>query len=160
MLLLLLGSSFLAFLPGSSAGGPSFAEPSVAPGRAVGSPPDSGVVPPERDVQDPVAAPTVPEPSPVERGGAAQRQVLTWPAIPDASVYNVIFVRGDERIDTWTTATRLVLPPATAAKVEPFTWFVYPGSRKGDRVVYGSVAAHGTARVDPAGIPRSAPPTG
>jgi hypothetical protein len=86
--------------------------------------------------------------------------VLTWRAVQGARVYNVIFVRGSERIDTWTRTNRLALGGGATAPVgAAYTWFAYPGAIEAGRVAYGKVAGHGTVRVAAADIPRGAPPT-
>lgn len=177
-------SPLLAFLPASSSQLPTL----VAPASVAATPTDTTretrapadlAAPserqPDRTPKKPVAADpklTAPRPrsaparperaraSRPRRAAVEKRVSISWPASPDAVVYNVIFVDGDDRFDVWTKATGLEFAPVGGARAVDYQWFAYPGFRDGKAVRYGSLAAHGEVRVPKASLPRTKPPKG
>ena len=74
-------------------------------------------------------------------------RVLEWRAVPDASLYNIVFVSGKIRVDRWVKSTSLTLPRAgaTAEAEAPviYRWYVYPVFRNQQNVEFGKVLAQG-----------------
>lgn len=100
----------------------------------------------------PRSAPAVGEA--VERP-ARTGETLRWPAAPGASSYNLILVRGSQRVDYWTTMphvsiTRPVPIGAPLAPAVSYSWFVYPAFRvSSSDLRYGAVIAHGSVSAHP-----------
>jgi hypothetical protein len=96
--------------------------------------------------------------------GTPQRQVavVRWPSRADAAYYNLILVRGDERIDLWppkATATLKRFPSTKSTeKVVEYSWFAYPVFTDGQAVRYGPLLAHGTVAVVPGALKSQARP--
>lgn len=72
------------------------------------------------------------DPAPGER--IAKPPVLAWSAVPGASYYNVVLVRGHRVFSAWPARTRLKLPRAWTYhgrhyRLRPgsYRWFVWPG---------------------------------
>jgi hypothetical protein len=173
-------SPLLAFLPTPSSELPRLVAPgSVAAVRQDGTTPASKrpaapapkpkprVTSPDTD-QTP-ARPTQAARRPVKKVTSAKQTttpsastVITWPPVPAAIVYNVIFVAGDERVDVWSKDNRLALDgtPRPASAETDYEWFAYAGFRKGKAVRYGPIVAHGTVRTPRDAIPETQPPAG
>lgn len=99
---------------------------------------------------------SAPLPLRVEKDRAADivtGQTLHWRAVPGASLYNLILVRGSQRVDLWPTkpsasVTRPEQPGAPVTPVVTYSWFVYPAFRLSPgKVRYGAVAARGSIAV-------------
>ena len=96
--------------------------------------------------------------------GAPERRVavVRWPSRAEAAYYNLILVRGDERIDLWppkATATLESFPTAKSTEeVVEYAWFAYPVFTDGQAVRYGPLLAHGTVAVVPGVLKSQARP--
>jgi hypothetical protein len=96
--------------------------------------------------------------------GTPQRQVVVvrWPSRRAAAYYNLILVRGDERIDLWppkATATLKRFPSTKGTQnVVEYSWFAYPVFTEGQAVRYGPLLAHGTVAVAPGALKSEARP--
>jgi hypothetical protein len=177
VVVLFLLSPLLAFVPASSTQLPRLAAPASVAATPTSKPSETKAPAESAPPSETVAAPTgsTPAAAPGTEANAAtpgktradrtttveRRTAITWPASPDAVVYNVIFVAGNDRVDVWTDASRLAFETADAeAQPIAFQWFAYPGFRDGKAVRYGPVAGHGEVRVPREAIPTTKPPAG
>ena len=137
-----VASPLLAFLPPPDSQVPTLADapprprPPVAVGPAAGRGGRTVPLPPSRPVQRPVR--------PI---------ALQWPAESRAAYYDVILVRGHERVDLWPETNRVEVVSAAAARKadraarDTYTWFAYPAYDGSGHVSYGRLLAHGEVTV-------------
>jgi len=95
----------------------------------------------------------LPPPAAHGRRAVSAGPTLQWQAVPRASVYNLILVRGAQRFDMWPTKpnVRFAHPALPGAPPDmTYAWFVYPGFMLSPgKVRYGAVVAHGLIAVRP-----------
>ncbi len=96
-------------------------------------------------------------PQPVVEEGIKDRSgsIIRWRPVSGASFYNVILVRGSQRVDLWPTLPRVRVANSSPSNLRStpkmsYSWFVYPGFKpsKG-KVRYGPLVAHGVVAVKP-----------
>ena len=100
--------------------------------------------------------------SPAARGPETS-SILRWRVVPDAVVYNVIFVRNGERVDVWPTVNHFDIVPSNAGSKQQgrnvtYQWFVYAGFRRNRQLHYGALVAHGAVRVPRGAVKPGRPP--
>jgi hypothetical protein len=93
--------------------------------------------------------------------GSVTRQVsrgvrLRWKPAKGADLYNVIFWGDGKRVkDLWVKASSVVVGRSSsgnrraALPAGRYTWFVFPGYRRGDKVEYGKLVGSGSLIVAP-----------
>lgn len=94
-------------------------------------------------------APGTAAPAADERAVDGDR-LLEWPAASGASLYNVVFVGGQKRVDRWVKSTSMTLPPAPASEARravSYRWYVYPVYGEQEGVGFGKLLAQGTIRL-------------
>jgi hypothetical protein len=93
---------------------------------------------------------------------------IRWRATPNAAFYDLVLVRGRERIDFWPASpfkkvTRQALRHTSSGAIPSastpliYSWFVYPAiPARGRKFRFGAVTAHGSIVVGPgASLPTS-----
>ena len=105
-----------------------------------------------------VDAPSAEPPPPATPNGGTRTvtgSTIRWHAVPGASQYNLILVRGSRRVDFWPTkpiarVTRAPRAGEAGMPVVTYSWFVYPVFRSSSgKVRYGKVVDHGAIAVRP-----------
>lgn len=143
LVLVIVGSSLLAFVPQSSSSRPEVMAVDSAPAA--------------REPVTPRQDRTV---TPVRSGAAGASEAIAiaredggiwirWPSDDRASFYNVILLRSGTRIDLWPTVNSATyMTPhdiwvAQRAQGIRYRWYVYPGYRSGAAIDFGSALAQG-----------------
>lgn len=92
----------------------------------------------------------------VERKSDARRRVLEWPTARKASLYNVVFVAGKQRVDRWVNGTSLAIATtpnrrSSGGRLLVYRWYVYPLYRQHAGFRFGKLLSQGTIRL-PRGV--------
>ena len=92
----------------------------------------------------------------VERSSDARRRVLEWPTVRKASLYNVVFVAGKQRVDRWVNGTSLAIATtpnrrSSGGRLLVYRWYVYPLYRQHAGFRFGKLLSQGTIRL-PRGV--------
>ena len=79
---------------------------------------------------------------------------IRWPAVRGASDYNLVFVRGGERIVRYvgTTSAR-VASTAAAGEVSRYAWYVFPVFKNPNGYRIGKLLARGSVRASESSLP-------